>query len=194
MVVIVVVVVVVVVAVLVVQHTKLLPITSPDINIYRPDALPASQPTTSKHWVRQWKKVWKSVNIWWSCGQEFDVLFFLTHSVVVVLLWCCIAVHLHADDSAGQPGRILRHQHAHTSLILLLLKTTMKQWRRQGEGRGSFPQWVDVQKFCNMCVLSLSWNFFVSHDKYIARPSSKEPRWYTDNTSGTGGLRTLDPL
>jgi len=25
-----------------------------------------------------------------------------------------------------------------------------------------------------MCVLSLSWNFFVSHDKYIARPSSKE--------------------
>ena len=27
-----------------------------------------------------------------------------------------------------------------------------------------------------VCVLSLSWNFFVSHDKYIARPSSKEPR------------------
>jgi len=25
-------------------------------------------------------------------------------------------------------------------------------------------------------VLTLSWNFFVSHDKYIARPSSKEPR------------------
>jgi len=25
-------------------------------------------------------------------------------------------------------------------------------------------------------VLSLSWNFLVSHDKYIARPSSKEPR------------------
>ena len=48
------------------------------------------------------------------------------------------------------------------------------QWRRQG---GSFPPlWVDVQKLCNMCVLSLSWNFFVSHDKYIARPSSKEPR------------------
>ena len=43
-------------------------------------------------------------------------------------------------------------------------------------------------------MLSLSWNFFVSHDKYIARPPSKEPRWYTDNTTGTGGLRTLDPL
>ena len=43
-------------------------------------------------------------------------------------------------------------------------------------GGGSFSLWVDVQKLCNMCVLSLSWNFFVSHDKYIARPSSKEPR------------------
>ena len=60
-------------------------------------------------------------------------------------------------------------------------------------GGGSFPLWVDVQKLCNMCVLSLSWNFFISHDEYIARPSSKEPRWYTDNTTGTGGLRTLDP-
>jgi len=38
------------------------------------------------------------------------------------------------------------------------------------------PLLVDVQKLCNMCVLSLSWNFFVTHDKYIARPSSKEPR------------------
>jgi len=27
------------------------------------------------------KKVWKSANIWWSYGQEFGVLFFLTHSV-----------------------------------------------------------------------------------------------------------------
>ena len=35
------------------------------------------------------------------------------------------------------------------------------QWRRQGGVRGgSFPPpWVDVQKLCNMCVLSLSWNF-----------------------------------
>ena len=61
-------------------------------------------------------------------------------------------------------------------------------------GREASPLWVDVQKLCNMCVLSLSWNFFISHDKYIARPSSKEPRSYTDNTTGTGGLRTLDPL
>ena len=27
------------------------------------------------------KKIWKSVNIWWSYGQEFGVLFFLTHGV-----------------------------------------------------------------------------------------------------------------
>ena len=46
---------------------------------------------------------------------------------------------------------------------------TLLQWRRQGG-------WVDGQKLYNMCVLSLSWNFVVSHDKYIARPSSKEPR------------------
>ena len=60
---------------------------------------------------------------------------------------------------------------------------------------GKLPAlWVNVQKLCNMRVLSLSWNFFVSHDKYTARPSSKGPRWYTDNTTGTGGLRTLDPL
>ena len=53
-------------------------------------------------------------------------------------------------------------------------------------GRGEASHlWVDVQKLCNMCVLSLSWNFFVSHDKYLARRSSKEPRWYTDNTTGT---------
>ena len=46
------------------------------------------------------------------------------------------------------------------------------KWRRQGEAS---RLWADVQKLCNMCVLSLSWNFFVSHDKYIARPSSKWP-------------------
>jgi len=44
-------------------------------------------------------------------------------------------------------------------------------------GKGELaPLWVDVQKLRIMCVLSLSWNFFVSRDKYIARPSSKEPR------------------
>ena len=67
------------------------------------------------------------------------------------------------------------------------------QWRRQGGREEASPLWVDVQKLCNMCVLSLSWNFFVTHDKYIARPSSKEPRWYTDNTTGTGGTSYSKP-
>jgi len=54
-------------------------------------------------------------------------------------------------------------------------KVEKEQWRRQGE---AFPLWVDVQNYviCVLCALSLSWNFFASHDKYIARPSSKEPR------------------
>jgi len=39
------------------------------------------------------------------------------------------------------------------------------------EGRRKLsPLWVDVQKLCNMCVLSLSWNFFVSHDTTPYRP------------------------
>ena len=49
--------------------------------------------------------------------------------------------------------------------------TALTSGAARGKGEAS-PPWVDVQKLCNMCVLSLSWNFFVSHDKYIARPSS----------------------
>ena len=43
-------------------------------------------------WVRQWKKCWKSVNIWWSCRQEFGVLFFLTYSVVKVIIQALLLV------------------------------------------------------------------------------------------------------
>jgi len=63
----------------------------------------------------------------------------------------------------------------------------------RGGGGWSFPLWVDIQKYV-ICVCFMSWNFFVSNNKYIARPSSKEPRWYTDNTTRTGGLHTLEPL
>ena len=57
-------------------------------------------------------------------------------------------------------------------------KPDMSQFSGAARGRRgeASPLWVDVQKLCNMCVLTLSWNFIVSHDKYIARPSSKEPR------------------
>ena len=64
-----------------------------------------------------------------------------------------------------------------TRVLRLLNDTTNPTSGAARGGRGKLPPlWVDVQKLCNMCVLSLSWNFFVSHDKYIARPSSKEPR------------------
>jgi len=79
-----------------------------------------------------------------------------------------------------------RHLHQAVQRFLRYFKCT--QWRRQ-RGEASPHLWVDVQKLCNMCVLSSSWNFFVSHDKYIARPSSKEPRCYTDNTTGQRSLR-----
>jgi len=62
----------------------------------------------------------------------------------------------------------------------------------RGGGWGSFPLWADVQKLCNVCVLSLSWNFFVSHDKYSARPSSKEPRLYTENKAYNRSMFTPD--
>jgi len=34
------------------------------------------------------KEFWKSVNIWWSYGQELGVLFFLTHSVDKIFPTC----------------------------------------------------------------------------------------------------------
>ena len=41
------------------------------------------------------KEFWKSVNIWWIYGQEFGVLFFLTHTVVqVALVWILVPVHI----------------------------------------------------------------------------------------------------
>ena len=59
-----------------------------------------------------------------------------------------------------------------------------------GKG-GSFPLWVDVQKLRNMCVLSLSWNFFVSQEKI---PNPTNSLCTVVNVSASGGLRTLDPL
>jgi len=57
---------------------------------------------------------------------------------------------------------------------------------------GSFPLYGWTSK--NYIICACFHCHRTSYDKYIARPSSKEPRWYTDNTTGTGGLRTLDPL
>ena len=54
---------------------------------------------------------------------------------------------------------------------------------------GSFPPWVDVQKLCSMCVLSLSWNFFVSHDKYIAL-QGRRAKSHVDTQTIQPGLGT----
>ena len=62
------------------------------------------------------------------------------------------------------------------AIIIRLVLSVFEVYSAVAPPGGKLPLWVDVQKLCNMCVLSLSWNFFVSHDKYIARPSSKEPR------------------
>jgi len=72
----------------------------------------------------------------------------------------------------GRKSKSGKGKHVHPSNGNIIQMTS---GAARGKGR-SFPLWVDVHKLCNMCVLSLSWNFFVSHDKYIARPSSKEPR------------------
>ena len=40
--------------------------STPPLCFYRPDALPAAQPTASKHW-RQWKFSWKMAGKW-RCG------------------------------------------------------------------------------------------------------------------------------
>jgi len=84
----------------------------------------------------------------------------------LMLLYLCLSAHI----SQKPPVQTLPSFLCMWSVIALVAP--------RGAGRGEdSPLWVDVQKLCNMCVLSLSWNFFVSHDKYIARPSSKEPRW-----------------
>ena len=45
------------------------------------------------------------------------------------------------------------------SLFRVLFPGALSQWRCQGVWGEASPLWVDVQKLCNMCVLSLSWNY-----------------------------------
>ena len=99
-----------------------------------------------------------------------------------------VAVHAApaVDRRRGHPARhrdavgarrTARHPTSYARRPVLAIETLYIAVAPPGGGEGeASPIWVDVQKLCNMCVLSLSWNFFVSHDKYIARPSSKEPR------------------
>ena len=69
-------------------------------------------------------------------------------------------LHVYRADSVAWSPHELMGAILQCSAILVRHEVTdcRTQWRRQGErrGRGSFPPWVDVQKLCNMCVLSLS--------------------------------------
>ena len=52
-------------------------------------------------------------------------------------------------------------------VVFCLCKVTSSlQFSGAARGGEASSLWVDVQKLCNMCVLSSSWNFFVSHDNY----------------------------
>ena len=62
--------------------------------------------------------------------------------------------------------------------------------RGRGRGEAPPPLWVDVQTLCNMCLLSLSCNFFVSRQM----PNPTNSLCTAVNASASGGLRTLDPL
>jgi len=84
-------------------------------------------------------------------------------------------------ESVLFPHQFIRVDHATCDVMVRpitsnALATTPSGPAGVGGGGKLPPLWVDVQKLCNICVLSFSWNFFVSHDKYIARPSIKEPR------------------
>jgi len=102
---------------------------------------------------------------------------------------CLLMPHPHPASLAPAADSLTSHVALLISSIVGILVTCEichvsspalrhRQWRRQG-GRGKLPPYGWTSKnYVIMCVLSLSWNFFVSHDKYmyIARPSSKEPR------------------
>jgi len=88
--------------------------------------------------------------------------------------------HVRAVHSQSRPvGRLsdpdlcAQRRRRGTAIVFTHHRSVELSGAARGEGGGSFPLWADVQKLCNMCVLSLSWNFFVSHAKYIARPSSR---------------------
>ena len=64
-----------------------------------------------------------------------------------------------------------------------------------GKG-GSFPSMGDVQKLCNMCVLSLSWNFFVSrqiHCKAFEQRATLIHRQYNRDWGTSYSRPPIDP-
>ena len=73
---------------------------------------------------------------------------------------------------------------------------TRGQWRRQGEGeKGKLPPygWTSKNYVICVCFHCHGTSSYHTTNTLHGRRANK-PRWYTDNTTGTGGLRTLDPL
>ena len=116
-------------------------------------------------------KLVESVGLASSCSDatmSFDALMTdVTMGTVCAIVALARRRDVHPQTASDQSQSRSVRSYIHTLLAL--------SGAPRGEG-GSFPLWEDVQKLYNICVLSLSWNFFVSHDKYIARLSSKEPR------------------
>jgi len=61
-------------------------------------------------------------------------------------------------------------------------------------GRGKLPPYGWTSKNYVICVFSLSWNFFVSHDKYIARPSSRATLIHRQYNRDWGTLYSRPPI
>ena len=83
--------------------------STPSLSFYRPDVLPAAQPTASKHWRQgifnnhftanslkslPMEKIWKSVKIWENHGHEFGGVVFGLPCILQLLTQLCSQVLL----------------------------------------------------------------------------------------------------
>ena len=95
------------------------------------------------------KEFWKSVNIWWSYGQEFGVLFFLTHSVDPLLipsvaLWIATTVILSCLATSKRHYNLWTNAQINIPLIHIKIqtKTSLQQlsqgWRALTQHRLTF--------------------------------------------------------
>ena len=123
---------------------------------YRPDALPAAQPTVSKHWRRTWSDDMK-LNFWFSDAQQ-----------VITLDVCCEVLEHNASDWIISSCGIIS---SWVTLLLNFLKFLLiwSQWVRhavlyvfyrkltpvpQGGGQGRHGSWVST-------VVRSSWSFLI---------------------------------
>ena len=73
---------------------------------------------------------------------------------------------------------------------------TFQPWSVAPPGGKLFPLWADVQKLCNMCVLSSSWNFFVSrqiHCKAVDQRATLIHRQYNRDWGTSYSRPPIDP-